>query len=104
MWWSAALSFVGALVGAAVPVWATVRGQRQEGRSEWRQRLDTAITYLTSRRAAEQRIGEELLADLIRSDLGSDSGRALARRVARIAVTAGAQEPDTGPAPPAGRE
>ncbi len=86
-WWIPALSFVGALVGAAIPAWVSLRGQRQDARSEWRQRLDQAMKLATSDTDAERQIGDELLTDLIESDLGTEADRALARRVALIRVS-----------------
>lgn len=85
--WIPALSFVGALVGAAIPAWVSLRGQRQDARSEWRQRLDQAMKLATSDTDAERQIGDELLTDLIESDLGTEADRALARRVALIRVS-----------------
>jgi len=78
------LSFAGGVVGAAAAAWVALRGQRQDARGEWRQRLDQAIALVTADSNAEQQIGDELLADLIDSDLGSDEDRELARRIARI--------------------
>lgn len=83
-WLVPLLSFAGAVVGGVAAAWVAVRGQRQDARGEWRQRLDQAIALVTSDSAAEQQIGDELLADLIESDLGSDEDRELARRIARI--------------------
>jgi hypothetical protein len=83
-WWVPVLSFAGALVGAGAAGWVAVRGQHQDARGEWRQRLDRAIDLVTAATRVEQQIGDELLADLIDSDLGSDQDRALARRIARI--------------------
>lgn len=83
-WLVPLLSFAGALVGAAGAAWVALRGQRQDARGEWRQRLDQAIALVTAATPAEQQIGDELLADLIESDLGSDEDRELARRIARI--------------------
>lgn len=85
-WWVAALAFLGALLGAAIPAWVALRGQGQDARSEWRQRLDQAIDLATSDADTQQQIGDELLADLIESDLGSEGDRDLARRVALIRV------------------
>ena len=61
-----------------------LRGQTQDARGEWRRRLDAAIELVTSDTRVERQIGDELLADLIESDLGSDEDRTLARRIARI--------------------
>ncbi|MBM6404329.1 hypothetical protein JQN72_08760 [Phycicoccus sp. CSK15P-2] len=83
-WLDALFSFVGALVGASAASWVALRGQRQDARGEWRVRLDRAIDLLTSDDDAEQQIGDELLADLIDSDLGSADDRALALRIARL--------------------
>lgn len=83
-WLVLLLSFAGGVVGAAGAAWVALRGQRQDARGEWRQRLDQAIALLTADTTAEQQIGDELLADLIESDLGSDEDRELARRIARI--------------------
>ncbi|MBD3782507.1 MAG: hypothetical protein IE926_06050 [Micrococcales bacterium] len=83
-WLVPLLSFVGGLVGAGAAGWVALRGQRQDARGEWRQRLDQAIALVTADTEAEQQIGDELLADLIDSDLGSDDDRELARRIARI--------------------
>ena len=47
-------------------------------------RLDAAIELVTADTPVERQIGDELLADLIESDLGSDEDRTLARRIARI--------------------
>jgi hypothetical protein len=76
--------FLGALAGAGLAAWVTLRGQHQDARGEWRQRLDRAIELVTSETDVRQQIGDELLADLIESDLGSRDDRALARRVALI--------------------
>jgi hypothetical protein len=83
-WWVPVLSFIGALLGAGAAGWVALRGQHQDARGEWRQRLDRAIDLLTAETAVQQQIGDELLADLIESDLGSDEDRGLARRIARI--------------------
>jgi len=83
-WWVPVLSFVGAMVGAGTAGWVALRGQHQDARGEWRQRLDRAIDLLTADAAVQQQIGDELLADLIESDLGSEEDRELARRIARI--------------------
>lgn len=88
-WWVVAASFAGAVLGATVPAWVNLRGQHQQARTEWNQRLDSAIAALTSDSAVTREIGQELLADLIRSDLGSAADRDLARRVSRVAVTGG---------------
>ncbi|MGH3347442.1 MAG: hypothetical protein ACRDO4_10715 [Nocardioides sp.] len=68
------------------PAWSAWRSRRQDARSEWRTRLDKAIELVTSDSEAERQIGDELLSDLIASDLGNDSDRDLARRVAEIRV------------------
>ncbi len=96
-WLVPLLSFAGALVGAAGAAWVALRGQRQDARGEWRQRLDQAITLVTADTEAEQQIGDELLADLIESDLGSDEDRELARRIARIRLGQQIAEGATGP-------
>lgn len=83
-WLVLLLSFAGGLVGAATAAWVALRGQRQDARGEWRQRLDQAIALVTADTDAEQQIGDELLAELIGSDLGSEEDRELARRIARI--------------------
>lgn len=83
-WWVPVLSFAGAVVGAGAAGWVAVRGQHQDARGEWRQRLDRAIDLVTAPTRVEQQIGDELLADLIDSDLGSTQDRALARRIARL--------------------
>ena len=83
-WWVPVLSFVGALAGAATAAWVALRGQHQDARGEWRLRLDRAIDLVTAPTLVEQQIGDELLADLIESDLGSEEDRGLARRIARI--------------------
>lgn len=85
-WVTPALAFLGALVGAGVPAWVAVRGQRQAARSEWRERFDRALENLTSHEVAQQLIGDELLADLINSDLGSEGDRDLARRIGRLSL------------------
>lgn len=89
-WWVALASFAGAVVGATVPALVSLRGQHQEARTEWSQRLNRAISALTSPSPLSRDIGRELLADLIRSDLGSVADRDLARRLSRVAVTGGA--------------
>lgn len=83
-WLVPLLSFAGAVVGGGFAAWVALRGQRQDARGEWRQRLDQAIGLLTADSPDRQQIGDELLADLIDSDLGSDEDRELARRIARI--------------------
>ena len=83
-WWVPVLSFLGALAGAGAAAWVALRGQHQDARGEWRLRLDRAIDLVTAPSQVEQQIGDELLADLIESDLGSDEDRGLARRIARI--------------------
>src|SRR4051794_10952216 len=85
-WWIPALAFVGALLGAGVPAWSGWRTRQQDARSEWRTRLDKAVELVTSDAEAQRQIGDELLSDLIASDLGNESDRALARRVAEIRV------------------
>jgi hypothetical protein len=85
----ALVSFVGAIVGAAIPAVVLLRGQYQQARIEWSQRLDRAITALTAESPLARDIGQELLADLIRSDLGSTADRGLAKRLSRTAVTDG---------------
>ncbi len=85
-WWIPVLSFAGALLGAGAPAWSSWRRRQQDGRSEWRTRLDKAVQLVTADAEAEREIGDELLSDLIASDLGNDSDRALARRVAEIRV------------------
>jgi hypothetical protein len=82
-WWVAVLSFVGGLAGAGAAGWVALRGQTQDARGEWR-RLDAAIELVTADTSVERQIGDELLADLIASDIGSDEDRTLARRIARI--------------------
>lgn len=94
-WWIPALSFAGALLGAGIPAWSARKARRQEARVEWRSRLDQAIGLVTSESEEEQLIGDELLADLINSDLGSDSDRALASRVAEIRVRGEVDPPDS---------
>lgn len=88
-WWVAVASFVGAVVGATVPALVNLRGQHQQARTEWSQRLDRAISALTSPSPLSRDIGQELLADLIRSGLGSAQDRDLAQRLSRVAVTGG---------------
>jgi len=83
-WWVPVLSFVGALLGAGAAAWVALRGQTQDAREEWSHRLDQAIELVTASTDVERQIGDELLADLIESDLGSDQDRTLARRIARI--------------------
>ena len=83
-WWVPVLSFIGALAGAGTAGWVALRGQTQDARGEWRRRLDAAIELVTAGTSVERQIGDELLADLIESDLGSDEDRTLARRIARI--------------------
>jgi hypothetical protein len=83
-WWVPVLSFVGGLLGAGAAGWVALRGQHQDARGEWRQRLDRAIDLVTASTDVERQIGDELLADLIESDLGSEEDRTLARRIARI--------------------
>lgn len=87
--WLVLASFVGAGVGAALGALISLRGRRQQARIEWRQRLDQAITALTSDSPLARDIGQDLLTDLIRSDLGSDTDRDLAKRLSRTAVIAG---------------
>lgn len=101
-WVTAALSFLGGLLGAGIPALVALRRLRQDARGEWRQRLDQAIALITADAAEKQRIGEELLADLFGSDLGSASDRALARRVARVRVLVDNPAPDldAGPGAP----
>lgn len=48
--------------------------------------MDRAIECVTSDERARQRIGRELLTDLIDSDLGSDQDRRLASRLALVQV------------------
>jgi len=83
-WWVPVLSFVGALLGAGAAAWVALRSQTQDAREEWSHRLDQAIELVTASTDVERQIGDELLADLIESDLGSDQDRTLARRIARI--------------------
>jgi len=83
-WWVPVLSFIGGLAGAGAASWVALRGQTQDARGEWRRRLDAAIDLVTSDTRVERQIGDELLADLIESDLGSEEDRTLARRIARI--------------------
>ncbi|MFL6167266.1 MAG: hypothetical protein ACJ711_11270 [Ornithinibacter sp.] len=83
-WWVPVLSFIGALAGAGAAGWVALRGQTQDARGEWRRRLDAAIDLVTADTPVERQIGDELLADLIESDLGSEEDRTLARRIARI--------------------
>ena len=90
------LSFVGALVGAGTAAWVALRGQHQDARGEWRLRLDRAIDLVTAPTDVERQIGDELLADLIESDLGSDEDRGLARRIARIRLGQQLGAADTG--------
>lgn len=97
-WLVPLLSFAGALVGAAAAAWVALRGQRQDARGEWRARLDRAIALVTSDEEVRQQIGDELLADLIRSDLGSDEDRELARSIARIRLGQQIGEHDRGAA------
>lgn len=88
-WWVALASFLGAVVGATIPALVDLRGQHQQARTEWSQRLDRAISALTSPAPLSHDIGQELLTALIRSDLGSPADRDLARRLSRVAVTGG---------------
>ena len=83
-WWVPVLSFIGGLAGAGAASWVALRGQTQDARGEWRRRLDAAIELVTADTRVERQIGDELLADLIESDLGSEEDRTLARRIARI--------------------
>lgn len=73
-----------------MPALVNLCGQHQQARTEWSQRRDRAISALTSASPLSRDIGQELLADLIRSDLGSVADRDLARRLSRVAVTGGA--------------
>ena len=97
-WWVPVLSFVGALVGAGAAGWVALRGQHQDARGEWRQRLDRAIDLVTASTDVERQIGDELLADLIESDLGSEQDRTLARRIARLRLGQQLGEPGRGAA------
>lgn len=81
---TALVSFIGALLGAGVPSYFVWRGQRQGGRVEWRTRLDRAIDLLAAAERPARLVGRELLADLLASDLGSESDRDLARRISRL--------------------
>lgn len=101
-WWVPVLAFAGGLLGAAIPAWVNLRGQRQAGRGEWRERLDQAIELVSSHDDNERQIGDELLADLIGSDLGSSTDRELARRVAQIRVRQQLAEAAAGLDPAAG--
>ncbi len=83
-WWVVLASFLGAVIGAAIPAMVTLRGQHQQARIEWSQRLDRAIAALTAGSPIAREIGKELLADLIDSDLGNARDRDLAYRIARI--------------------
>lgn len=85
---TALVSFIGALLGAGVPSCFVWRGQRQSGRVEWRTRLDRAIDLITAPQENVRQIGDELLADLLESDLGSDSDRDLAQRISRLSIDA----------------
>ncbi len=93
-WLIPLLSFLGALLGAGAAAWVALRGQHQDARGEWRQRLDRAIDLITTGSEAGQQIGDELLADLIDSDLGSEDDRGLARRIARIRLGQQLMDPD----------
>lgn len=96
MWWVAVFSFVGALVGAGIPAAVAVRGQRQSARSEWRQRFDRAIDLATGDNPEQRHIGDELVAELMESDLGSEADRDLAKRVGKIRVQAEGTSVDAG--------
>lgn len=82
--WVALASFFGAVLGATVPALVNLRGQHQEARTEWSQRLGRVMSALASDDQTTREIGKEMLADLIESNLGSDQDRELARRIARI--------------------
>lgn len=83
-------AFLGGLIGGGIiPAVIALRGQRQDARTEWRQRLDRAVEALVASEGRSQDIGRELLADLINSDLGSPADRELARRISRATLTGG---------------
>lgn len=42
-WLTPLLAFAGGLVGAGIPAWVALRGQRQAARSEWRERLPGVV-------------------------------------------------------------
>ena len=98
-WLSVGLTFIAALLGAGIPAVVGLRAQRRSDRKEWRERFDAALALVTHEQELQRQIGEELLADLIRSDLGTGSDRDLAQRVATVVVVrvdAESVEGDTG--------
>lgn len=94
--WVALASFVGGVLGAAIPALVSLRGQHQDARSEWSQRLDRAVAALMSDSPTVRDIGWELLSDLIESDLGSPADRTLARRISRATLTGGSVDAPVG--------
>lgn len=86
LWLTPALAFAGGLVGAGIPAWVALRGQRHDKRVEWRQRFDQAVAHALSDRPGERAAGELLLVDLMRSDLGSRADRDLARQMGAVIV------------------
>ena len=88
-WVSAGAAFVGGLVGAGLSAWVALRGQRQTGRAEWYRRFEAAVEQLTAASPERHRIGEDMLSELVDSDLGTPHERELARRILR-----GQLEPD----------
>jgi hypothetical protein len=93
-WLTAGLAFLGALIGAAPSSWLTLRGQRQNARTEWRQRLDQALALSTSDVEEQRELGDELLTDLVDSDLGSPSDCDLALRLSVMRILGPERERD----------
>ncbi|WP_157063554.1 hypothetical protein [Luteipulveratus mongoliensis] len=88
-WFAAAAAFIGGLTGAGLSTWVALRGQRQTEREEWYRRFLAAVEQLTDPSPDRHRIGEDMLAELVESDLGTPEERALAERILR-----GQLEPD----------
>lgn len=87
------------VAGAGIPAVVGLRAQRRLDRKEWRERFDAALALVTHEQELQRQVGEVLLADLIRSDLGTGSDRDLAQRVATVVVVrvdADSVEGDTG--------
>lgn len=66
-------------------------GLQNTSQADWSRRLTSAVALLGGRDGAQQAIGEDILASLIRSDLGSAQDRQLAaqimrQRLARLAL------------------
>lgn len=87
-------AFLGGLVGSALSALGAWRMLRQNGRVEWRHRLDWAVSMVNAPDPFSRKAGWIMLAELTSTSLGSEEDRALARRIAQDVTIQVLDEPD----------